>query len=148
MEVVDAKENLWLKLWWTFTRTAEEVSALTHTRRTFLQRMSLDLNYLNCCFTSQHESSDTLSPALHGSLHQGCETVTVSPLDVQPREVVEQVVRDDHVTCRPERNTDRCYAGKGFSSLALASFFSGISLIVFAFLHFNKPFSVFKHCSI
>lgn len=42
--------------------------------------------------TSHHQSSDTLSPALHGGLHQSREAVTVPPLNVETREVVEQVV--------------------------------------------------------
>lgn len=71
------------------------------------------------CFTSQHESPDTLGPALHGCLHQSCETVTVPPLGVQTGEVVEQVVTDEHMTCRPERQ--RVLGRRGFLHISIFS---------------------------
>lgn len=63
------------------------------------------------CFTCQHDGSDTVGPALHGRLHQRGEPVTVPPLHVQAREVVEQIAGDEDVTCGPERKpTDKVCA--------------------------------------
>lgn len=48
--------------------------------------------------TCHHEWAHTLNPALHGSFHQSGKAVAVSPLDVQPRVVIEQIVGDCYVT--------------------------------------------------
>lgn len=50
--------------------------------------------------TCHHERANTFHPALHGGFHQGGEAVAVSPLDIQPRVVVEQVVRDCDVALK------------------------------------------------
>lgn len=54
-------------------------------------------------FTRQHEGTDAGGAALHGGLHQRREAVAVPPLQVQAREVAEQVVGDKDVTCGPHR---------------------------------------------
>lgn len=50
------------------------------------------------CLTCHHKGTHTLHSALHGSFHQSGEAVAVSPLDVQPRVVVQQIVGDGYVT--------------------------------------------------
>lgn len=53
--------------------------------------------------TCHHERARTLHPALHGGFHQSGEAVAVSPLDVQPGVVVEQIVGDCYVALKNTR---------------------------------------------
>ena len=48
--------------------------------------------------TCHHQGPDALHPPLHGGLHESREAVTVPPLHVQPRVVVQQVVTDHDVS--------------------------------------------------
>lgn len=63
-------------------------------------------------FTCHHERAHAFHPALHGGFHQGGEAMAVSPLNVQPRVVVEQVVGDGYVAFK-YRGTDSSWVTVG-----------------------------------
>lgn len=61
--------------------------------------------------TCHHERTYTLHPALHGCLHQRGETMAVSPLYVQARVVVQQVVGDCYMALKTEWKVTVGYIG-------------------------------------
>lgn len=69
-----------------------------HEISTFL--MAFDFLSSATFFTCQHERAHTFHPALHGGFHQSSVAVAVSPLEVQPRVVVEQIVGDCYVALK------------------------------------------------
>lgn len=62
--------------------------------------MAFDFLSIATFFTCQHERAHTFHPALHGGFHQSSVAVAVSPLEVQPRVVVEQIVGDCYVALK------------------------------------------------